>query len=63
MLREALPQLQDLIDHLTANKDEFARSSSSAEFDHALHHAQVMQQWVVTNTAGSAAAIKIPFHG
>ncbi len=60
-LREALPQLHGLIDHLTANKDEFARSSSSAEFDHALHYAQVMQQWVVANTAEVPQQSRSPF--
>ena len=60
-LREALPQLLGLIEHLTANKDEFARSSSSAEFDHALHSAQVMQQWVVANTAEVPQQSRSPF--
>ena len=60
-LREALPQLQGLIDHLTANKDEFARSSSLAEFDHALHYAQVMKQWVLANTAGVPQQSRSPF--
>jgi len=60
-LRRALPQLQGLIDHLTANQDEFARSSSLAEFDHALHHAQVMKQWVLANTAEVPQRLRSPF--
>jgi erythromycin esterase len=60
-LRQALSQLQGLIDHLTANKDEFARSSSPAEFDHALHSAQVMQQWVVANTTEVPQQSRSPF--
>lgn len=60
-LRQALPQLQGLIEHLTANRDEFARSSSLAEFDHALHSAQIMRQWAVANTAGVPQLSRSPF--
>lgn len=60
-LREALPQLQGLIEHLTANRDEFARSSSLSEFDHALHHAQVMKQWAVANSTEVPQQSRSPF--
>jgi erythromycin esterase-like protein len=46
-LRRVLPQLQGLIDHLSVNKDRFARLSSSAEFDRALRYALVMKQFAV----------------
>jgi erythromycin esterase len=60
-LRHVLPQLQGVIDHLTANKDEFIRSSSLSELDHALHYAEVMKQWVVANTAEVPQQSRSPF--
>ena len=49
-LEQVLPQLQGLIDHLTANKDKFARGSSLAEFDRAHQYALVMKRWVLAST-------------
>jgi erythromycin esterase len=60
-LRQVLPQLQGLIDHLIANKKAYAHSSSSAEFDHTLHYAQVMKQWAVANTAEVPQQSRSPF--
>jgi erythromycin esterase len=60
-LRQVLPQLQVLIDHLTAHEDEFARRSSPADLGHALRYARVMQQWIVANTAEVQVQSRSPF--
>lgn len=60
-LRAVQPQLEELIAHLTANKEAYARSSSLAEFDHALQCAQVMKQWVAANTAEVPQQSRSPF--
>jgi erythromycin esterase len=60
--RSAAPVAEErVIDHMTANKDEFARSSSPDEFGNALQYALVMRQWVVANTAEVPLQSRSPF--
>jgi erythromycin esterase len=56
-LLQVLPQLRDLINHLTKNRDHLVSSSSAAEYNHALQYARVMRQWLLANTA----ALQPPF--
>jgi erythromycin esterase len=48
-LVQLLPQLQAVIDHLTANKDGFVRRSSLRAFDQALQYTRVMKQFIMAN--------------
>jgi erythromycin esterase len=48
-LVQLLPQLQEIIDHLTANKERFVSHSSLQEFDQALQYTRVMQQFIMAN--------------
>jgi erythromycin esterase len=50
-LIQLLPQLQDLTDHLAANKNIFVKDSSLSEFEHALQYTQVMKQFIMHNAA------------
>ncbi len=50
-LVQMLPQLQNLIDHITVNKGKFISSSSLAEFTRTLQYTQVMKQWLMANAA------------
>jgi erythromycin esterase len=51
-----LPQLQAVIDHLTANKERFVNASSVQEFDQTLHYARIMMQFIRANAAALLAA-------
>ena len=48
---QALPRLQDLIDHLTESKERPDNHASEAERARALKYAQVMKQWLTVNSA------------
>lgn len=50
-LEEILPQLGRLIDHLTANQNNYVSGSSAGEFDQVLQYTRVMRQWIMANTA------------
>ncbi|CAN5251552.1 hypothetical protein BH23BAC1_BH23BAC1_16180 [soil metagenome] len=45
-LQHIMPRLLNLIDYLTANKERFVNSSSTAEFDLILKYAGIMKQWI-----------------
>jgi erythromycin esterase len=46
-----LPQLQEVIDHLTVNKNSFVSRSSIGEFEQALQYTRVMKQFIMHNAA------------
>ena len=46
-----LPQLQEVIDHLMANKNSFVSGSSLSEFEQALQYTRVMKQFILDNAA------------
>jgi erythromycin esterase len=46
-----LPQLQEVIDHLTVNKNSFVSRSSMGEFEQALQYTRVMKQFIMHNAA------------
>jgi erythromycin esterase len=48
-LMQLLPQLQAVIDYLTANKDSFVNASSFQAFDQTLHYTLVMKQFIMAN--------------
>jgi erythromycin esterase len=50
-LAQALPQLQNLIDHLTARTDRSDSQASGAERARARQYARVMMQWLTVNAA------------
>jgi erythromycin esterase len=47
-LAHLMPQLQEVIDHLTANKERFVNSTSEQEYELVLHYARIMQQFIIT---------------
>ncbi len=51
-LVQLLPQLQDVIDHLTANQNSLVGVSSSGEFEQALQYTRVMKQFILFIGAG-----------
>src|SRR5205085_7148921 len=50
-LAQALPRLQNLIDHLTESSIRPDNESSAAELERALQYTRVMGQWVAVNAA------------
>ena len=50
-IAELLPQLQDLIDYLISNKDNFVGHSTLAEFNQSLRYVHIMKQWMMTNSS------------
>lgn len=48
-LVQLLPQVQAVIDHLTANKDGFVGRSSLRAFDQAVQYTRVMKQFIIEN--------------
>jgi erythromycin esterase len=50
-LKQLLPQLQNLIDHVIENRDKFVSRSSAAEFDQILWYTRLMKQWIMSNAA------------
>ncbi len=49
-IAQLLPQLQELIDHLTLSKDTFVSRSSLAEFNQSLRYVLIMKQWMIANS-------------
>lgn len=52
-LGQLLPQIEDLNNYLTANKDAFINRSSSADFERIMQYIRIMRQWIIANTPDS----------
>jgi erythromycin esterase len=53
ILAQLLPQIDDLINYLTANQAALIGGSSPADFESALQYTRIMRQWLLANTPDS----------